>query len=125
MSTTTTINIQIKVATFRKFDQNFTNISKSGILLSTNDLSRVSNESLDKSILPDESEDDEENSSLSDEAVSTDESLPPKPQIVKDTTSGQTTVSTSSDRTTTFHPKQKSESGRHFLRKPSDECRIL
>jgi hypothetical protein len=42
------------VATFREYDQKFTNISRSGILLSSQDLSRLSNESLDKSILPSE-----------------------------------------------------------------------
>ncbi|KAI6183979.1 Protein kinase domain-containing protein [Aphelenchoides bicaudatus] len=112
------------VATFKKIDQNFTNINRSGILLSSNDLSRLSNESLDKSILPNESE-DEENSSMSDNVSMSD--FPSKGPIEEDNfvyhPNTQMSISTSFD--TTNRSSLKRGNSRRFFRKPSDECCIL
>jgi hypothetical protein len=112
------------VAAFRKFDQNFTNINRSGVLLSSNDLSRISNESLDRSIiLPNESE-DEENSSISEDASTSHESFPTKAPIEEcQNSTGQMAISSSFDTGSSFVSKR--ENSRRFFRKPSDECCIL
>lgn len=132
------------VATFREYDQKFNNISRSGILLSSNDLSRLSNESLDKSILP---SDDNEDVSDGDEifANSSRESLSPK-NLIQSSFPISEYVSSSSCSTTTRDQingnglsKEKEESlfdknnskvndKRNFFRKKpigSEDCRIL
>lgn len=117
------------VATFREYDQKFTNISRSGILISSNDLSRLSNESLDKSILPSENEEE-----FFDATSSSQESLSPKNlNQIDHQCLNEICVSSASSSDSQLHNKnhlfskidKKKNGKRRIFRKPSDECCIL